>query len=81
MNEKSLSTKGRILECAKKQFYTLGYKKSTIRIIAKEADVPISLITYYFNSKESIVKEIYSTYIANIMALFDSVTDWSNSDR
>ncbi len=55
-----ISTKGKIIEAAKKLFSKYGYDKVTTRDIAGEAGVALSAITYYFKSKENVL-----TYLVN----------------
>ncbi|MFZ7119599.1 MAG: TetR/AcrR family transcriptional regulator [Eubacteriaceae bacterium] len=75
MYEKGVETKNHIYTIAKELYYEYGYKKTTMRIIAEHANVPIALITYYFKSKDNIVKDIYTDYIKNIYTFLDSVTE------
>ncbi|MFZ7119604.1 MAG: TetR/AcrR family transcriptional regulator [Eubacteriaceae bacterium] len=75
MYEKGIETKKNIYMTAKQLFYEYGYRKTTIRLIAKHANVPIGLITYHFKNKDNIVKDIYNDYINNIFLLLDSSTE------
>lgn len=75
MYDKGIETKKTIFTLSKKLFYELGYQKTTMRLIAKEANIPIGLISYYFKSKENIIYEIYADYIKNIFAVIDEATN------
>ncbi len=58
----STDTKERILEVAASLFAKKGYAAIGIREIAKEANVNISMISYYFQGKEGVLKEIVSRF-------------------
>lgn len=48
-----------ILDVAEKLFATRGFDGSSVRDIAKEADVNVAMISYYFGSKEKLLESIY----------------------
>lgn len=50
--------KEEILHIATKLFMLQGYRKTGMRQIAKEANVSLALITYYFNTKDEIARLI-----------------------
>ena len=58
----SIDTKERILVVAASLFAKKGYAAIGIREIAKEANVNISMISYYFQGKEGVLKEIVSRF-------------------
>lgn len=66
MYKKGNDKKDIIYYNAKKLFYNLGYTNTTIKSIAQESDVPISLVHYYFNKKDNIVKHVYLDFVNNI---------------
>lgn len=51
-------TSDKIKDTAKKLFTSKGYLSTTIRDIAKESQVNIALINYYFRSKENLFRVI-----------------------
>jgi AcrR family transcriptional regulator len=55
-------SKKRILATAARIFASKGYNGARIDEIAKEAKVNKALIYYYFESKEAILKELFSTF-------------------
>lgn len=65
-NKKGEQTKEYIYYEAKKLFYELGYKSTTLSKIAEIAQVPIGLIPYHFTNKDTIVSLIYQELIDNI---------------
>jgi len=69
-DNKKLEAKERIFDAAVRLFAQKGYAAVGIREIAKEAEVQISMINYYYNGKISILKaimdECYTRYIKAI---------------
>lgn len=56
-----IETRTKILEAAKILFADHGYEGTSIREIAKAADVNVASVNYYFNSKENLFLEILKT--------------------
>ncbi len=48
----------RILDAAEMLFADRGYAAATMRDIAQEADVPVSLITHHFSTKEELFRQV-----------------------
>ncbi len=71
---KGNKTKDSILSYAKEVFYEYGYKNSLVKTIAKNAGISLGNLTYYFNKKDDIVKEIYEQFISDIYDFIDSNT-------
>ena len=63
MTPKAAQTQRRILDASYRLFSDLGYEKTTMRGIAKEAQIASSGIYHYFPSKAHIVQEYYSESI------------------
>jgi AcrR family transcriptional regulator len=57
--KKSEQTRKRILEAALHLFRQHGFEQSTMRHIAKEANVALGAAYYYFDSKDAIVMAFY----------------------
>lgn len=55
-----------IIEVAQKLFATNGFAGTSVRDIAKEADVNIAMISYYFGSKEKLLEAIFARHWANV---------------
>lgn len=57
--------RAQLIECAIETIATLGYAQASLAQIAKRAGISKSVITYYFSSKEELLKqvvtEIYTT--------------------
>lgn len=68
---KDASTEDKILVAARKIFTQKGYAATTVRDIAAEAEINVSLVNYYFRSKE---KLFAFTMIENVNKLFERIT-------
>ncbi|MFZ7132172.1 MAG: TetR/AcrR family transcriptional regulator [Eubacteriales bacterium] len=56
-------TKQEILCVAKKLFYENGIRKTTIKDIANECNIPPSLVCHHFNNKNNLAHFIYSDFL------------------
>lgn len=74
MTEKK-EPKQRILEAATALFAQKGYTAVGIREIGKEADVNISMISYYFSGKSGILKTILDEYFERYFHVISVVND------
>lgn len=54
MNNYEPNKRARLLEAANKLVYAQGFNQTTLADIAKEADVPLGNVYYYFKTKEDI---------------------------
>jgi AcrR family transcriptional regulator len=50
--------KEKIIDAALEQFYHQGFAGTTVRQIAKEADVNVALISYYFGGKKGLLEQL-----------------------
>ncbi|UFJ41569.1 forespore capture DNA-binding protein RefZ [Brevibacillus humidisoli] len=62
-------TKARILAAAAKLFDAQGFDGTTVRQIAKEADVNLALISYYFNGKRGLLEVLIASYYETFFRL------------
>ncbi len=72
-SKKSEQTRERILETALKLFADKGYDKTTMRQIAKEADVSLGLAYRYFSSKDEFCISLYEKLTAESAAFVDKL--------
>jgi len=63
MNENGLDTKERILNTAISLFARKGYKGTSVRDIARETGINISMISYYFQGKQGILNDILQNVV------------------
>lgn len=67
-----------------KALYLIGKNASfdiPVRAIAKEADVNVSAINYYFRTKNEMMKYVKEFYIDNTIAAYAALDDESYSDE
>jgi AcrR family transcriptional regulator len=65
--------KERIIEAASNLFSSYGYSAVGVRDIAKEAEVNISMISYYYNGKMGILKTIIERYFDDMGKIVNEV--------
>lgn len=63
---KGQNKKDHIYVNAKKLLYELGYTNTTIKKIAEISNVQISLVHYYFQKKDEIIRLIYYNFLNDI---------------
>ncbi len=71
----------RILNTAVKIFAEKSYEGSRIDEIAREAQVPKSLIYYHFKSKEEILQVLIDNFISEYMSLLSDATGESHQEK
>ncbi len=62
----------KILNTAIRLFAKQGYNATGVRQITKEADTTVSMVSYYFGSKEGILQEIIDDYFRKIQPFVDT---------
>src|SRR5690625_2470731 len=72
MSEKS--SKEKIMEAAAQLFYYNGFKGTSIRAITDEANVNVSLISYYFKNKQGLLEYMTVEYFENYLKLLEEIT-------
>jgi AcrR family transcriptional regulator len=68
--------KASILSAAEKLFSELGYEGTSTRLIAKEAGANMSMINYYFGSKEGVFIEIMNERIKFFNTQLVSISEY-----
>jgi len=63
-----LRSRNKILNVAEKNFATLSYSGTSLRDIATEANVPLALIYYYFESKARLYEEVLERHVGKLNA-------------
>jgi len=76
MNEKQLE----IIHYAEKLFVKSGFDGTSIRDIAKEANVNIAMISYYFGSKEKLLEAIFTYKIDLFYAKMEAGNIFTDAD-
>ncbi len=75
MQTKKTDIQETILEVARELFLEHGYRKTSMRTIAKEANVTLSNIYNYFKSKDEILEVIVQPVLKEIEQLFNRHND------
>jgi AcrR family transcriptional regulator len=65
MKHHRADTRGRLLEAARDIFYTNGYQRATIQMIASEADANIAAVNYHFGDKASLLAVVIAEDLAH----------------
>lgn len=73
-------SKDRILSAARARFAEHGYAKTSLRSIARDADVDHALVSYYFGSKEGLFKAVAELALTPAEVL-DGITKRVSKDQ
>ena len=68
MSEPSADTRSRILDAAEKLFAARGFDGVTIKEIGVEAQQNAALLYYYFDSKETLFREVLTRGVSQLIA-------------
>jgi len=68
INGKASKTRAEILQAAARVLRDNGYKATTLRKIAEEADMKAGSVYYHFKSKEAIVDEVLNAGLSDLLA-------------
>lgn len=60
------STKERIMQHAKHVFATRGYEGLSMRLLAKQSGVSLSVTYHYFKNKDALLKELFTLTSHNL---------------
>ena len=66
-----------IFEVAEKLFAENGYDGTSIRTIAKEANINIAMISYYFGSKEKLLEQLLNYKTADFTQELEHILETS----
>ena len=69
---KAAKTRAEILKAAARVLRDNGYKATTLRKIAEEADMKAGSVYYHFDSKEAIVDEVLNAGLRDLLAGVES---------
>ncbi len=73
--EIALEKRDLILDIAEKLFANHGFEAVSIRMLAKEADINLAMISYYFGSKEKLYEAVIERRFVNIGDAVPSLLD------
>lgn len=69
LTKKGNETRQRIIDTAVRLFARKGYATVGLRELAREADVNLAMINYFFGSKKGLLKEILDTMFSGYIAI------------
>lgn len=69
----NLDARQRLLETGSRLFAEQGFEAISTRQLAKEADVNIAMIAYYFGSKEELLKAIFAEKFPQMRSHLESI--------
>lgn len=76
------STKGCLIKSAQALFAKLGFAATSVKQIADDADVNVSLVSYHFGGKEGLYKACLETEVENMTTFFDKhIASFSSKDE
>ena len=69
------STKQKVIDAASELFFQHGFHGTSVRDIAERAAVNVSLISYYFKSKQGLLEYAVTQYYEQYLEIIDNVVD------
>src|SRR5699024_1426436 len=69
------STKQKVIDAASELFFQHGFHGTSVRDIAERAAVNVSLISYYFKSKQGVLEYAVTQYYEEYLEVIDHVVD------
>lgn len=70
--KKGVNTCSYIISVSKKLFYKKGYSQTTIQQICDECNITLGNFTYYFKTKQDLLKRIYEDFLKDIIVFIDN---------
>ncbi|EOW9528040.1 forespore capture DNA-binding protein RefZ [Bacillus cytotoxicus] len=65
-------TKQKVMDAAISLFYTKGYNGTSVRDIAKRADVNVANISYYFASKQGLLEQLITDFLEGYIRVIEA---------
>lgn len=85
MSKDQMATKIKIAEAAVELFTNQGYQGTSVRQIAKRADVNLALVSYYFGGKQGLLEELissfYEGYIRRIEVIYHTSSEHAMKEQ
>ncbi|WP_017186689.1 forespore capture DNA-binding protein RefZ [Alkalibacillus haloalkaliphilus] len=75
-----LTSKEKIMQAASQLFYYNGFKGTSTRAITEQANVNVSLISYYFKNKQGLLEQMTVDYYENYLAMLDHLIEHQSID-
>jgi len=75
-----MTTKQKVVDAASGLFYQHGFHGTSVRDIAEEASVNVSLISYYFKSKQGLLEYAVTNYYEHYLITIDTALHEKQSE-
>ncbi|WP_427180757.1 TetR/AcrR family transcriptional regulator [Paenibacillus sp. TC-CSREp1] len=75
--DKNNETKETILQTALEMIKQEGFEKITIRSIAQRSNTNVSLVNYYFGSKDKLISEVIQILLSGFQESFEVLDDFT----
>jgi AcrR family transcriptional regulator len=72
------SSKDRVIQASVSLFNTKGYDGTSVRDIAENANVNVSIISYYFKNKKGLLEYLISSYLDQYIKVMEDVMHTDN---
>lgn len=73
--EEKVDKRGAILDAAEKLFAELGFDGASTRLIAKEADVNMAMLNYYFGGKEGLFLAVFERRVSSFRIQLQNINN------
>jgi len=70
-SERMKQTKQKVIDAAISLFYTKGYDGTSVRDIAKRADVNVANISYYFAGKQGLLEQLITDFLEGYIEVIE----------
>ncbi|EEL48933.1 Transcriptional regulator, TetR [Bacillus cereus Rock3-44] len=70
-SERMKQTKQKVIDAAISLFYTKGYDGTSVRDIAKRADVNVANISYYFAGKQGLLEQLITDFLEGYIGVIE----------
>ncbi|WP_430784750.1 forespore capture DNA-binding protein RefZ [Virgibacillus flavescens] len=77
---KNNTTKQKVIDAASSLFFQKGFHGTSVRDIADKASVNVSLISYYFKSKQGLLEHAVTNYYETYLTTMEEVINSSESE-
>lgn len=68
----------KIIDAAISLFYSKGYNGTSVRDIAKQADVNVANISYYFSGKQGLMEQLVSDFLEGYLRIVERTVEQRN---
>lgn len=74
MSKRGDQRRGRLLAAAASRFWHQGYGSTSLADIARDADVPLGNVYYYFRTKQAIAEGVADIFVQETQAMLEEIS-------